>query len=302
MNCAKCGMELPDSAKYCPGCGMMNEAGRAVPPQKRKMKPVIYAIAGLAAIALIALAFVAIARIGQKNVTSVPESPSVPPGNILSAPPGQSSGGNITSASPGTPGPGDTAPSSLPKPKPPKEVVDYLNFVSKVEAVRRQAIVNSDLDKELLNEAHDMLGDMFTIAGNVDATNEDPMSRISEKLNRRAAAMMALLKCFDKAPAPMQCREFSGAYRRLLYVETNTIYHAATSIPNVNLASADEWRKYADASNAQAKDNQAVKDASNGVLADDADGKLNQVVSSYDMPKPFEVSREKPAGGGIMGF
>lgn len=293
-------MELPEGAKFCPGCGLMNEAGRAAPQPKRKTKPIVYAIAGLAAIALIALVFVAIAQRGQQVVTAVPETPPAPPGNVLSAPPGQASGGNILAAPPGTPGPGDAAPSSVPKPKPPKEVSYYLNFVGQVEKIRRVAIVNSDLDKELLGDAGNMLGDMLDTAGNADARTSNPMEKIGEKLNRRAEAMMIVLKTFDKTPAPEPCREFSGAYRMLLYVETDTLYGAAAGLANVKLESKAEWDKYKEMLGT-AKSSQAVRDASNGVLADDADGKLSKVVSNYDMQKPFDVSREKPAGGGILG-
>jgi len=36
--------------------------------------------------------------------------------------------------------------------------------------------------------------------------------------------------------------------------------------------------------------------------SDDADARLTELVSQYDMQKPFSIRREEQSGGNIMGF
>jgi len=253
----------------------------------------IYAIGALAVIALIALIIVAMGR--GKNVTSAPGGVQREDSNITTAPPGKPGPSGIMTAPPGQPGTPEKTPDGVTKPKPPQEVVDYLAFVKQVEAVRCEAIVKSDLDKEAMAEVGDIWSKMLDMSGDAGASDKAPLQGITDKLNRRAAAMLILLKTFDKAPAPPECRQFSGAYRRLLYTETKTLYDVAAGLGNVQAANKDDWLRYEQEMKSKQQDADVVG-ASNGTLSGDADRALNALVGQYDMQKPFDVSAEKPSG------
>ena len=126
MNCAKCGLDLPDGVKRCPKCGKMNEFEAAAPVSGRKLKPIHYVIASLAFIVLASLAFAAVmAARGNKSVTSAPGAAGHPAANVVGAPPGRPNGSGIMTAPPPKPAPPQTTPPGVTKPKPPQEVVDY---------------------------------------------------------------------------------------------------------------------------------------------------------------------------------
>lgn len=290
MKCAKCGLDLPASTRQCPKCGLVNEVEQA-PAAAKKKNPILFVLIGLAVVGLLALGIYAMS---SRNVASTPGGVERNDTNITTAPPGKPGPGGLVTAPPGSAEPAKT-PEGVARPKPPAEVVEYLNFVKAVEEVRCEIIVKSDLDKELLAEMSQVTAKMFDIAGDADAPDKAPLEGITDKLNRKAAAMLILLQTYDKAPAPVPCREFSGSYRKLLFAETKTIYGIAAGLGKVNASSNDEWQRYA----AAAKDKQQdvdVQGASNGTLANESDASLTRLVSNYEMQKPFSVSPEEPKG------
>lgn len=297
MKCAKCGLDIPQGTHTCPKCGRVNEFVAAEPP--RMSKPLVYGIAVLGLIALIAIVAVFAMR-GSESVTSVPPGqPST--GSLTNVPPGQPSGGGLMGVPPGGPGPGSTTPPGVTKPKPPQAVVDYLQRVKAVEEIRVKEIVESDFPTEL-KRAYDRVGDeMWENAGNADFKEGDMLAPVTALLDKKATTLLRTLNYFDSVPAPPECREFSGAYRAVIYRETKTIYDAAAGINGVNLASRDDWERYQDRTKAM-KDDPNVQNAAMDQLADTADQSLSRLVGQYEMPKPFDVHREQKTGGNIMGF
>jgi len=303
MKCIKCGMDLPDNSRYCPGCGTLNERQVTAPPQKRKTRPIIYATAILAAIGLVAL-IVAIVMAGRgKSVTSASGGTPGANGNVLSAPPGGPGSGGVTSLPPGTPGSGDVTPSSTPKPKPPQAVVDYLNYVKTIE-VHRQLLLKDTTQALMLSSAGgttQSLLNLIDMAGDPDgAQARDPLQDAKDELKRQYGNWLNTLSYFDKKPAPPECREFSAAYRDVLYKETAALGQIWAGFNSVNIMNPQDMQKLLNVLQAMKRDPSIQTNID--TAADTADGGLNKIVSNYDMQKPFDVPREQQTSGNITGF
>lgn len=303
MYCAKCGLELPDGVKNCPKCGLVNEFVEAPQPPAKNKKLIITSAAIACALLVIAVVAVLAVKAGRGNVTSAPNGVPSPPGNVIAAPPGSPSDGRIMSAPPGNPAPGDTTPGSVAKPKPPQEVEDYLAFVKEVEK-HRQMLLDDTTNALTLSAAggqtQSMLS-MIDMAMDPDGKEaQDPLADSKKELTRQYKNWLATLDYFDKKPAPQLCRDFSGSYRAVLYNEAKTIGEITVSFNNVNITDPQDLSKLLSALQKMKKDptiQQSIDKA-----ADDADGKLTQLVSNYDMKKPFDVPREKQTSGNIMAF
>jgi len=142
---------------------------------------------------------------------------------------------------------------------------------------------------------------MIEAASNPDAAKaRDPLSDTKRELNRQYKNWLDTLSYFDKRPAPMECREFSGAYRQLLYTETKAIGEIAVGFNSVDVMDPKDLSKLL--SKLQSMKNDPSIQANIDNSADAADQKLNKLVSNYDMEKPFSVPREKKTSGSIMGF
>ena len=300
MKCAKCGLELPPGTKNCPRCGNVNEFVPAQEP--RKTRPLVYAIAGLGLVALVALLVVALA--GRQDKSVIPVSPGRPSGGKLTTvPPGQPAGGGLTTVPPGTPGPGSTTPGAPTKPKPPQAVVDYLNFVKKVEK-HRQKLLKDTTDALMLAASGggtQGLLDMIDMAMDPEGEKAiDPLAETKKELNRQYKNWLSTLKYFDAQPAPAECREFSGAYREVLFREARAIGEVAVSFNSVNIMDPADMSKLMKA--LQGMKNDPSIQSNIDKAADDADAKLTKLVSNYDMKKPFDIPREQKTSGSIMGF
>ena len=287
MKCAKCGLDLPPGTKTCPRCGNVNEFA---PVERRATNPLVYVISALAVIGVIALIFYAVfAAKGEKSVTTVP--------------PGQPSEGTLTAVPPPQPGPTSMTPPAIRKPSPPAEVVDYLNFVKQVEEHRQMLL--KDATKALTLAASSggtkALLSMIDMAMDPEGTEAmDPLAETKQELNRQQQNWRNTLDYFDKKLAPPQCREFSGAYRQLLYSEAKTIGEIATSFNSVNIMNPDDMSKLLN-SLRQMKNDPSIQ-VNIDKSADNADAALTTLVSNYDMEKPFDVPREQQTSGSIMGF
>lgn len=303
MKCAKCGMELPANVRQCPKCGLVNEFEQASEQAPRKRSPLVYVIAGLAALAVVALVVAVIAGRGRHSVVSAPGPVPGPPGNITTAPPGQPAGGGIMTAPPGVPAPPGATPPAAVKPKPPKEVVEYLEFVKGVEK-HRQMLLKDTTDALVLTSSVGVaqgLLDLIDMAMDPDgAEARDPLAETRNELNRQYRNWLSILEYFDKKPAPPQCREFSGAYRAVLYLETKAIGEIASGMKNVNLMDPKDMGRLL--KNLQAMKADPTIQGNIDKACDDADAKLTALVGQYDMEKPFDVPRERKTSPGIMGF
>lgn len=302
MNCAKCGLDLPDGVRNCPKCGNVNEFAPQEVPAK-KIKPVYYVIGALVVVILISGVFAALmAGKGRQTVTAVPGGVT-PPGQITSVPPGEPSGGNVVSAPPGDPAGGDRGPADVKKPKPPQDLVDYLNFVKQVEE-HRQKLLKDTTDALMLSSAAGQaksLMSLIDMAMDPDgAEAQDPLADVKKELNRQYKNWLSTLTYFDSKTAPNSAREFSGAYRQVLYAESKAIGEIAVNLNKVDMTSPDDMSKLLAVLQKMKRDpsiQQGIDQAT-----DSADAKLTQIASQYDMEKPFSVPREKQTSGSIMGF
>jgi len=295
MKCAKCGLDLPANTRQCPKCGSINEFAEA--PAAKKKNPMMFAIIGLAVVGLLALAIYAMSN---RNVASAPGGVQRNDTNIATAPPGLPAPGGIVTAPPGKAGEAKT-PAGVAKPKPPQEVVDYLNHVKKVEEHRQMLL--KDTSAALLLAVSGQEKSYEAILDQIDkgdsAQVSDPMADMRKELNRQYGNWQATLKYFDQKPAPPQCRDFAGSYRAVLASETETIKREVQITSKVDVTKGDSISQGLEAMLGMQKDPnlQANIDKS----ADDADAKLTALVSNYDMEKPFDVPREKQ-GGSLLGF
>ncbi len=299
MNCAKCGLDLPPGARQCPKCGTVNEF--RTPEVPKKVKPIVWVIVALAAVAIVGIAVHAMMR-GDQSVTQAPQG-NLPPGNIVAAPPGAPQPGNVVSAPPGAPPPGAPTPPGVTKPKPPQAVVEYLEFVKKIEE-HRQMLLKDTGDALGLSAARSQASSllkMIDMATDPDSNeNLDPLKDAKDELGRQYKNWAGTLQYFDKKAAPNECREFSGAYRQVLYSEAKAVGAVATGLQKVNIMDPKDMSKLLSDMQKMKKDPSIQRniDAS----ADNADAKLTQLTSSYDMKKPFDVPREQQTSGSIMGF
>ena len=301
MKCAKCGSELPEGTKQCPKCVAFNEfVDNQGTPQKPK--PTVYIAIALGVVIVLALVVTVIASMSKKNVATAPAPSPKPPTDVVTAPKPNPSGGNVVTAPQPTPAP--TVP-SLPgatKPKPPADVVDYLNFVKRVEE-HRQMLLKDTTDALTLagtTQAQGLLRliDMASDPNGKEA--QDPLFEVRNELNRQYKNWLSTLEYFDKKPAPMECREFSGAYRNVLYRETMAIGTIAVSFNKVDITNPNDLQRLLSALKKMKRDPSIQRKIDEA--ADLADAKLTQLVSRYDMKKPFDVPREQGTSGSIMGF
>ena len=302
MNCAKCGLELPSNVKTCPKCGLINEF-ISPEPAPRKTKPVIYVIAALGTIALLALVLAVIAGRGNKSVTSAPGPIPGPPGNITTAPPPAPSGGGLMTAPPPGPGAGNTTPPGAAHPKPSQAVLEYLDFVKKVEE-HRQMLLRDTADALMITAVSGQaqsLMDLIDMASDPDgAKARDPLSDAKKELGRQYKNWLSTLKYLDGRPAPPECREFGGAYRAVIYSEVKAIGDIAVNFNSVDVSDPRDMSGLLQALMKMKGDPSIQGDIDKS--ADNADAKLSQLASYYGMEKPFDVPREKKTSGSIMGF
>ncbi len=300
MKCSRCGLELPPGTRTCPRCGTVNEFVPAQAP--RKTKPLVYAIAGLGVIALLALLVVVFA--GRQNRSVVPVPPGAAGGGgLTTVPPGDGAGGGLTSVPPGASGPGSTGPGARRRPKPSQAVVDYLSFVKKVEEHRQKLLKDTTTALTLTATGGGTQGMLDMIDMAMDPEGEkaiDPLAATKKELNRQYKNWLSTLKYFDSRSAPPECREFSGAYREVLFREAKAIGDITVSFRSVDITNPDDMSKLL--KTLQGMKNDASIQSDIDKSADDADAKLTKLVSNYDMEKPFDVPREQKTSGNIMGF
>jgi len=271
------------------------------PAQPRKIKPIVYAIAALGLIALIAIVAVFAMR-GNESVTSVPPGqPST--GGLTNVGPGQPSGGGIMGVPEGGPGPGSTTPPGAAKPKPPRAVVDYLNFVKGVEEHRQKLLKDTTdaLTMAASGGGTQSMLNMIDMAMDPEGKEAmDPLAETKAELNRQYKNWLSTLQYFDQKPAPPECRDFSGAYRSVLYNESKALGEIAAGFNSVNVMDPNDMKKLL--SVLQKMKNDPKIQAGIDESADTADAKLGSLVAYYGMEKPFDVPREQKTGGNIMGF
>lgn len=299
MKCAKCGLELVQGTRQCPKCGSVNEFEQTQAVPRKRLSPLMYGILGLAIVGLLALAFYAMGR--GRNVASAPGGVERNDTNIATAPSGQPGSGNIATAPPGQAGPGAQTPAGQTKPKPPPEVVAYLDHVKKVEDHRQMLLKDTSTALVLAvgGQAKSYETILDQIEGGDTGQVSDPMSDMRKEVSRQYKNWQDTLSYFDQKQAPPECRDFSGAYRKVLASETETMGRIVGITSKVNVSKSDSITDGLNAMLSMQKDPDLQENIDKS--ADDADAKLTALVSNYDMKKPFDVPREKQ-GGNILGF
>ncbi|MGQ9454437.1 MAG: hypothetical protein ACUVRS_07640 [Armatimonadota bacterium] len=302
MKCAKCGLDLPERTRQCPKCGSVNEFTESKEPRQKK-RTITWVIVGLAIIAVVATCVAAIiASRSKSTLTQVPPG-TTKPGDVVTAPPPKSQPGNVVSAPPLTPPLSAPVPAQVKKPRPPRDVVDYLEFVKRVEEHRQMLLRDTGEALRLSatgGQAMTLLK-LIDMASNPDSkVDVDPLKEVRGELARQYKNWLSTIEYFDKKPAPNDCREFSGAYRDLLVRETTAIGAIAQGLQRVNIMDPNEMARLL-------RDLQRMKSDPSiqrriDEAADNADAKLTELVSKYDMNKPFNVPREQQISGSIMGF
>ncbi len=298
MNCAKCGLDLPEGAKTCPKCGFVNEFCRVVSPADNRKK-LLYLISGFVVVGVVAILIGVIASRGR--VTSAPGPFSQEKGNVVDLPQGNPNTGNITTVPPGNGGLEVPGTPGVIKPKPTQEMVDYLEFVKQIEGHRQKLLKDTSYAMTLASTGQSQsLIKMIDMAMDPEGKSaRDPLIEVKTELNRQYQNWLETLKMFDSKPAPRELRDFSGAYRKVLYSETQVIGSIASGFNQVNVTNPQDLSRLL-AVLQQMKNDKSIQEAIDKA-ADDADQKLTQLTQVYDMQKPFNVPRETPSGR-VIGF
>lgn len=302
MKCAKCGTDVADGVRQCPNCGLTNEFESPAPAQPKKVKPLVYVIAGLGAVALLALVVAVLASRGGKSVASAPPAMPGPGGNVMSAPPGEPSGGNLVAAPPAPPPSPAQTPAGVTRPKPPQHVLDYLNFVKKVEEHRQMLLRDTGdaLTLVVAGQAQSLESLLDWLDDDKAGEVRDPLAGAKKEIARQYTNWVATVSYFDRTAAPAECREFSGAYREVVAREAKMIGEVANTLHKVDVTKSRDMQEAFRA--LLRMKNQPTLQSSIDEAADQADAKLAQLVSNYDMEKPFSVPRERKQSGSILGF
>ena len=151
---------------------------------------------------------------------------------------------------------------------------------------------------------------LIQMAGDPDGEDaHDPLADAKKEINRQYGNWVQLIvwldkntkEQFDREPeAARQCYRLYATFRNVLHSEAKAIYDIASGMNSVNIMDPRDMSKlFAVLSKMKAdKSIQAGMDKA----SDDADARLTELVSQYDMQKPFSIRREEQSGGNIMGF
>jgi len=308
MKCARCGFDMPGGASFCPECGLRNEYA---PDTRKKNKFLPWIVAGCAilVIGVAALVF-ALTHKQDENVLATSSIPPPPAANVLAAPPGVPEGGSVVQAPPGVPPPGDTTPPFAPKPKPPQYILDYLAIIKQAEEHRHKLLGDTTAAMELaVGGQTQSLLTLIQMVGSEDEEAIDPLADAKKELNRQYGNWISLInfldsktkESFDKEPeAGKQCYRLYATFRGVLYSEAKTIYEIASGMNSVNIMDPKDMSKLF-AILTKMKSDKSIQ-TNMDKASDDADARLTDLVSQYDMQKPFSITREEQSGGNIMGF
>ncbi len=293
MKCSKCNAEIQTGSNFCPQCGATSDTTSAQPlnpppatqrtPEQSKTnapKTILVICGAVVLVAILALVLAFVLRKPERVVVT-PEVAPVKPGPPITG----------TEVKPINPGPPITqAPTSppleLPKKQPaPPEVLEYLDFVRKVENSRvamRDAQAAYLLKKYVSGNIGKLLADMI---GQL-ASPEDPPPPTHapmEDLKKVAAAWEQLIRIFDSREPPPQCRDLAGVYRTALGQYSNAMSSLFVAVIKGDIATAQRVG--------------AMQDDLDKLLIR-ANEELAKIRSTYDIKADWAITPDK--GGGSL--
>ncbi len=313
MNCPKCGVEITDKSGQCPSCWTKTSSAKERPARPKYFKPIVAAMIALAILGIAALVVASVLKGRQADITyapSLPQGPNTvlgtnqnlqPQDNVLGAPLPDNSGGNVLQAPPASPLP--SAQTIAGKPKPPQYVIDYLNFVKAVEE-HRQKLLKDTQNAFAIGAATKASGGLDALLNMLDdegtSQAKDPLQDTKDELSRQYTNWNGVLDYFGKRQPPEECKEFASYYQQVLYNETKSIGNIIATLSSTGGDYDKQGVTQVVAGLEGILKGGAQKDIDTSV--EYADTSLTNLVSNYDMVKPFTVSKEQGSGGSILGF
>jgi len=232
-------------------------------------KPLIAALVVIGVLIAAALVFALLhQRGGPPVVQGAPAPPSGPP--ITQGPTQPSASRPITQAE--VP-PAPSMPQAPPQEKVPPEVVQYIEFVKRVEAKRKEMRIDFTPAMEMLKAAY---GAQLGLLDEDSIETEPP--KVAGGYNKYVQEWNQLVQTFDTVQAPEPCRQFAGAYRQALgsYVTAMTRIQAAMVQGDINTLESMRRKTQPDI---------------DGLLRE-ADSQLAQLTKRYHLEKTFTVSAD----------
>lgn len=296
--CPLCHQEAPSTARFCPNCAA--SLGQDVPPPQAP-QPFGMASAPITSrtpthldtvawksqrilIAALVLGLIVIGTIAavsmRQNSLLTAEHSKLPAPPVMGAAQPPILAGPSVVAGAKTPLPSGspvTGAEQKPGVAVPPEVLDYLDFLGKIEA-RRVALKNN------LNAALPMLGAAKSMEG---ATENDQQqgakSQINSGYSDYTAQWQQLMRDFQAKPAPQECQELGNDYYRLLNDYSSYISQIQVAMQNKDLNTLMSLQGSAQT--------QVNTDATT------ADTALADLCQRYDMQKPFNISPDSSGSG-----
>lgn len=315
MNCPKCGVEITDKSGQCPSCWTKTSSVKEMPARPKYFKPIVAAMITLAVLGIAALVVASVINSRKSDITYAPSLPAgpdnsvigseqyqQPQGNIMGAPPPDNSGGNVVQAPEANPLPTQQTPTVAGKPKPPQYVVDYLNFAKAVEE-HRQKLLKDTQNAFAIGAVAKASGGLDGLLNMLDEEGtgqaKDPLQDTKDELTRQYTNWNNVLAFFGNRQPPQECKDFAAYYQQVLYNETASISQIVTTLGAGGGFDSKQVAQVVSGLQGILKGG-AQKDIDTAV--DNADTSLDNLVSNYDMEKPFTVSKEQGSGGSILGF
>jgi hypothetical protein len=315
MNCPKCGTEIIDVSGKCPNCWTKTSSSKERPVRPKYFKPMVAAMIALAVLGIAALVVASVLSSRQTDVTYAPSLPIIPgssvigsdqnqnpQGNVIGAVPPDQSGGSVMQAPEPNPLPSQENPGYTKKPKPPQYVIDYLNFVKSVEE-HRQKLLKDTQNAFAIGAANKASGGLDALLNMLDdegtAQAKDPLQDTKDELSRQYTNWNNILAFFNNRQPPQECKEFAAYYQQVLYNETGSIGQIITT-----LSAGGDYDKNSVTQVVVGLQGILKGGAQKSIdtSVEYADTSLTNLVSNYDMEKPFTVSKEQGSGGSILGF
>ncbi len=296
MKCTRCSAEIPAQSQFCLRCGTPIHTGAVHPtgvlpaganPRPSLNRPLMASLIALA-LAVIGLGALVL------HLTSKPAMPT--PNPLVQAPPPLSVPSNIVQAPDNTPPPPPVQqPTIVPADTPPpQDVIDYLKFLKRIEATKKQLIHAQSAD---LSVAQTMLPvDQIKSYLNFDqdpgqgGSGQDDAKKRLEDLSKRTNEIgnqwNLLAAEFNQVSPPESCRDLRNKY-----------------LDQLGKIQAEIIQVYAILGKVQADPASALHDAEamkgSGADVDTAmrlaDDELGNVCHKFKLTKDFDISEGSSA-------